>query len=179
MCVSVPGLRVCDLPDSHPSALSLPAARSKPRTRQLPLAPVESSAVWTASFSGGMQGLPGAAPSVWEQIHGGWRAGRRRWRRSRPYLRSLQLHSEAAGDWTRWLFFVHVGCGDGEDEAALNAHGREAVASMALDSSQRRPITGSRRGTIKVHKHYRLNTVLVHSGHNNPSQHRCGAYLVV
>uniref|UniRef100_A0A674MFQ7 Si:dkey-202c14.3 n=1 Tax=Takifugu rubripes TaxID=31033 RepID=A0A674MFQ7_TAKRU len=32
----------------------------------------------------------------------------------------------------------------------LNAHGEEAVTSMALDSSHRRLITGSRRGTIKV-----------------------------
>lgn len=32
----------------------------------------------------------------------------------------------------------------------LNAHGREAVTSMALDSSHRRLISGSRSGTIKV-----------------------------
>ncbi|TWW81472.1 WD repeat-containing protein 49 [Takifugu flavidus] len=32
----------------------------------------------------------------------------------------------------------------------LNAHGEEAVTSMALDSSHRRLITGSRSGTIKV-----------------------------
>lgn len=32
----------------------------------------------------------------------------------------------------------------------LNAHGGEAVTSMALDSSHRRLITGSRSGTIKV-----------------------------
>lgn len=31
-----------------------------------------------------------------------------------------------------------------------NAHGEEAVTSMALDSSNRRLITGSRSGTIKV-----------------------------
>lgn len=33
----------------------------------------------------------------------------------------------------------------------LNAHGGEAVTSMALDSSHRRLISGSRSGTIKVH----------------------------
>lgn len=32
---------------------------------------------------------------------GGWRAPGQRKRRSRPDLRSLQLHSEAAGRWTR------------------------------------------------------------------------------
>lgn len=35
-----------------------------------------------------------------------------------PYLCFLQLHSEAAGDWTRWLLFVRVGCGDGEGKAS-------------------------------------------------------------
>lgn len=33
----------------------------------------------------------------------------------------------------------------------LNVHGGEAVTSMALDSSHRRLVTGSRSGTIKVH----------------------------
>lgn len=32
----------------------------------------------------------------------------------------------------------------------LNAHGEEAVTSMALDSSDRRLITGARSGAIKV-----------------------------
>lgn len=32
----------------------------------------------------------------------------------------------------------------------LNAHGDEMVTSMALDSSHRRLITGSRSGTVKV-----------------------------
>lgn len=47
----------------------------------------------------------------------------------------------------------------------LNAHGEEVVTSMALDSSHRRLITGSRSGTIKVQQHQRLHTIVVSSAH--------------
>lgn len=112
------------LPENRLPAVPLSAARSNPRTRQLPLPSAGASPSWadTVSFSGGMQGLPGTAQSGRDEKRRGRMAdgrgkgtGTGNSERSCPLLCSVQLHSETGGDWTRWLVCVSMGRRDREE----------------------------------------------------------------
>lgn len=111
------------LSENHQPAVPLSAAWPNPRTRQLPLPAAEASSprADAASFSGGMQRLPGAAqPGRNEERRGRMADGRGggTWKWSGPLLRPVQLHPETGGDWTRRLVCVSVGRGDGEEAAS-------------------------------------------------------------
>lgn len=113
------------LSEKRPAVVSLPTTRSDPGTRQLPLPAARPLPLPAGPFSGWLQRWSGSAPTGWvgrrrRWLVWGFTTHQQQWRRQRspPVLFPVQPHPEAAADRTRRLICVHVGRGDGEEEAS-------------------------------------------------------------